>query len=162
MGHESRAAFGRGANLGKDAWRSIVRQLVAAGFLNLDIEGFGGLKLTADGGALLRGEKAFRYRVDTVLPKSSTSKAATRKAKERALSDLSEGEVSLLADLKQLRQQLARERGVPAYVIFSDRSLEDMARRQPRSPKEFADIHGVGEVKLRDLAESFLGIIAGA
>ncbi len=159
MGHNTRAAYGRGIAHGKDAWRSIVRQLVAANLLRLDIEGFGGLNLTADGRALLRGEKTFHYRADTVRPKT-TSPKATKLSSSEPYVELSDDETSLLTNLKKLRQQLARERGVPAYVIFSDRSLEDMARRQPRSPQEFADIHGVGEVKLRDLAEPFLGVIA--
>ncbi|MBT3171842.1 MAG: HRDC domain-containing protein, partial [Rhodospirillaceae bacterium] len=62
--------------------------------------------------------------------------------------------------LKQLRLDLAQQRGVPAYVIFTDRSLEDMARRQPHTADEFAEIHGVGEAKLRDLAEIFLSAIS--
>jgi len=160
MGHDARAAYGRGTAHSKDVWRSIIRQLVAADLLRLDIEGYGGLNLTDDGHAVLRGEKTFRYRVDTVRAKSASQKA-TKWSSD--LSDaLSDDEVSLLANLKKLRQELARERGVPAYVIFSDRSLEDMARRQPGSPREFADIHGVGEVKLRELAEPFLGVIAGS
>ena len=73
--------------------------------------------------------------------------------------DLTDNELQLLDRLKQLRLELAQKRGVPPYVIFADRSLEDMARRQPHTRNEFAEIHGVGEAKLRDLAEPFLTAI---
>ena len=71
-------------------------------------------------------------------------------------------DAGLLARLKQLRLALARERGVPAYVIFADRALDDMARRRPRNEAEFAEVHGVGAAKLRDFAAPFLAAIAAA
>ena len=159
-GHQSIATYGQGADLGKEEWRTIIRQLVAANLLRLDIEGYGGLKLTDDGGALLRGEKTFSYRVYAVKPDRKRKPVTGKKVTSPAVVELSSSEVLLLGRLKQLRLQLAQERGMPAYVIFSDRSLEDMARRQPRSLPEFADIHGVGKIKLRDLAEPFLAAIA--
>ena len=69
---------------------------------------------------------------------------------------------ALLGSLKELRLELARERNVPAYVIFSDRSLQDMARKRPGSVEEFADVFGVGESKLRDFAEPFLAAIGSS
>ena len=83
-----------------------------------------------------------------------------KKAAREAAPDLTDSEFLLLDRLKQLRLELAQQRGVPAYVIFTDRSLEDMARRQPHTADEFAEIHGVGEAKLRDLSEIFLGAIS--
>ena len=62
--------------------------------------------------------------------------------------------------LKELRLQLARERGVPAYIVFTDRSLIDMVRKPPRTTKEFAEINGTGAVKLKDFWEPFLAAIA--
>ena len=159
-GHQSIAAYGKGADRRKEAWRSILRQLVTANLLRLDIEGYGGLKLTADGRALLRGEKTFSYRIDAVRPERKSKTTAGKKAAALPAVELSNPEIVLLDRLKRLRLQLAQERGVPAFVIFSDRSLEDMARRQPRSLPEFADIHGVGKTKLRELAEPFLAAIA--
>jgi len=154
-GHHSLPTFGVGAGLAKDQWRTIVRQLVAAGFLELDIQGYGGLSATAAGRALLRGEQGFRYRMDAVRRKPARrAKAAVAEA------TAGDADPQLLAALKQLRLSLAQERGVPAYVIFSDRALEDMARRRPRSREQFAEVHGVGAAKLRDLAEPFLALIA--
>ena len=64
--------------------------------------------------------------------------------------------------LKALRLELARERGVPAYVVFPDRALADMARRRPHTEAEFAEVHGVGAAKLEQFAEPFLAAIANA
>ena len=89
--------------------------------------------------------------------------SAARKSKSAPVSDLDEAGIALLDTLKDLRRQLASERQVPAYIVFSDRSLHDMAQRRPATMAEFADIHGVGAAKRRDFAEIFLAAIkAGA
>ncbi|MCG8561215.1 MAG: HRDC domain-containing protein, partial [Hyphomicrobiales bacterium] len=75
-------------------------------------------------------------------------------------SDLPEADQALLARLKALRLALAQAQDVPAYVIFSDRSLEDMARRRPRSREDFAEVHGVGAVTLERRGDMFLAAIA--
>ena len=155
--HNLLPTYGVGADHSKNAWRSIIRQLVAADFLDLDIRGYGGLRVTKKGRALLRGEAEFRYRTDAVERASGKPKAKRTVAE---IPELTGGDIALFTRLKELRLGLAREREVPAYVIFSDRSLQDMARRRPRSPAEFADVFGVGEAKLREFAEPFLQAIA--
>jgi ATP-dependent DNA helicase RecQ len=155
LNHDRLDVYGRGAAVGRREWQSILRQIVAAGYLRLDIGGYGGLKLTPASRALTTGEKAFRYRPDTVKRKAERRAKTARKT----VPDLSESEFILLDRLKALRRDLAQTRGVPAYVIFSDRSLQEMAHRQPRTAEDFAEIHGVGEAKLRDLAEIFLAEI---
>ena len=157
-GHDRLPTFGVGADLKKDAWQSLLRQLVAAGFLRLDIQGYGGLALTDEGRDLLRGAARFRYRRDT-LRRAPKSAKATKTAEPTA--ELTPDQEALLARLKALRMRLAKARRVPAYVIFSDRALADMARRAPRSLEDFAQVHGVGAAKLRDFAETFLAEIAG-
>ena len=156
-GHDTLKTFGVGRTHSKEAWRSILRQLVAADLLSLDIKGYGGLRVTSAGQDLLRGDGSFRYRQDTV----------RRRSEPRAPADsrpaaLSSDDAALLDRLKALRRRLAQERAVPAYVIFSDRSLQDMAERRPRTKTEFAAVHGVGTAKLRDLAEPFLSAIEEA
>ncbi|MDA1100440.1 MAG: HRDC domain-containing protein, partial [Proteobacteria bacterium] len=74
--------------------------------------------------------------------------------------DLSERDLGLLGALKALRSRLSKARGVPAYVVFSDRSLADMALRRPATPDEFATVHGVGQAKLKKFAAVFLAVIA--
>ena len=158
FGHARLPAYGQGEGETKDTWRSILRQLVASGFLSLDISGYGGLSLTPDGQSLLEDGGEFRFRRDAVRPKGGTTRAAGKAAP--AHDDLSESDGDLFAALKDLRMGLAKERGVSAYVIFSDRSLIDMAASKPVDDIEFAGVFGVGEAKLRDFCQPFLAVIA--
>lgn len=157
--HDQLPVFGAGADLSKDAWKSIIRQLVAGGYLRLDIEGYGGLNATPKGQALLQGEESFSYREDAVAAK--TAKLKKGKSGE-AFPPLNREDTGLLAALKSLRLRLAKERGVPAYVVFSDRTLIDMAQRRPGDTVAFAEVHGVGAAKLRDFGDIFLQAIAEA
>jgi ATP-dependent DNA helicase RecQ len=156
-GHDRLAAYGSGADLRKPEWQSIIRQLVSAGFLRLDVQGYGGLAITPKGRDLVRGEESFRYRQDTL----KKSRAAKRRVSDLAAdADLPEADTKLLTELRALRLYFAKERGVPAYVVFTDRTLVDMARRKPVTIDEFAEVHGVGAAKLRDFAEPFLKAIS--
>ncbi|MEE8333989.1 MAG: DNA helicase RecQ [Alphaproteobacteria bacterium] len=162
-GHDRLQTFGIGSDRPKQDWRSLIRQLVAAGFLHLDVAGYGGLSVTEKGAALLRGDETFGYRPDR-LP-GAGRKTKDRKTRAAAATDadappLTPDQASLLAALRELRLGLARERRVPAYVVFTDRALDDMARRAPRDEDEFAEVHGVGAAKLRKFAAPFLAAIA--
>ena len=77
-----------------------------------------------------------------------------------AAAELSDNDAGLFAALKELRLSIAHERGVPAYVVFQDRALLDMARRKPRNESEFAEVFGVGKARLRDFSAPFLDLIA--
>jgi ATP-dependent DNA helicase RecQ len=149
-GHRQLASFGSGAARKKDEWQSLIRQLVAGGFLTLDAHG--GLAIGPQGHALGRGEAAFRYRLADG-PVRSKSRSDVLDAGEAA-------DPAILAVLKSLRLQLARERQVPAFVIFSDRTLIDMATRSPRDLDAFAAVHGVGAAKLKEFGGIFLNVIA--
>ena len=164
FGHHRLATFGVGADRGKNEWRSLVRQMVATGYLRLDIAGYGGLGITDKGRALLRGEGVFLYREDTVIVRRKAPKREARAWDGDRAEDLPPDgdEAALLAVLKALRLALARERGVPAYVVFPDRTLIDMARRRPRSEAEFAAVNGVGAAKLAQFAGPFLAAIDAA
>jgi ATP-dependent DNA helicase RecQ len=98
-----------------------------------------------------------QYRVET---RHRGSRGKLRSA-QGAAADTEGLDASLLAALKALRLRLAKERQVPAYVIFSDRTLIDMAARQPRDLDALAEVNGVGAAKLREFGEIFLGAIAG-
>ena len=189
FGHDRLPTYGAGADLGKEEWRSIIRQLVAGGFLEMDIHGYGGLSITEQGRTLLTGDGTFRYRRDTM----RRAAAGRRKKKPAVSAAIPEGEpggapegvpggepggvpegvpgeapanefspaqAALLEKLKALRLGLARERDVSAFVVFHDKSLEDMVRRRPQTAAEFAEVHGVGEAKLREFAAPFLAAIA--
>lgn len=157
-GHDQLKTWGKGAHQAKEAWRSILRQLVAAGYLTIDIQAYGGLKLTPAAKPLLDGEGSFRYRPDISKPKGKTASARKTAA---AAQDLDDSQNEMLARLKDLRRRLASDKGVPPYLIFADRSLVDMAVKKPANREEFASVHGVGEAKLRDLADPFLAAING-
>ena len=153
-----------GADRGKNEWRSLIRQMVATGFLRLDIGGYGGIAMTDKGRGLWQGESVFLYRLDTVpaRPPKPPREAGERRRKASEDGLLSGPETALLDALKTLRLGLAKERGVPAYIVFSDRTLIDMARRKPRTEEEFAEVNGVGAAKLKAFATPFLAAIENA
>ena len=155
-GHQRLSSFRTGIAHRKTVWLSLIRQLVAGGFLVPDPDGHGGLAISESGRALGRGEVAFQYRVETRDPL-----ARGRKRAAQGSAAAGEGvDASLLAALKTLRLRLAKERQVPAYVVFSDRTLIDMAERRPQDLDDFAEVNGVGAAKLKEFGEIFLSAIA--
>ena len=156
-GHDGLPTYGLGADLDKNTWRSIIRQLVASDHLHLDVGGYGGLSLKEKGQALLNGDRDFSYRKDVIKQTAKKKKASAAKA---APEDLTESQAELLTRLKAKRTELARARRVPPYVIFSDRSLEEITRIQPQDEAAFAEIHGVGAAKLKKFAAIFLAVVA--
>lgn len=158
-GHDRLPTFGAGAGRKKGEWQSLIRQMVATGLLRIDIAGYGGLGINDSGRALLKGDGTFLYRADTVAQPAAAQRKSRTTAPDQMLSD---EQMVLLGILKDVRLNLARERGVPAYIVFPDRSLIDMAQRTPRTIEDFAAINGVGAAKLKDFAEPFLAAIAVA
>ncbi|MBE0529707.1 MAG: DNA helicase RecQ [Rhodospirillales bacterium] len=158
-GHNNLSLFGRGAERARADWQSLIRQLVAAGFLALDIAGYGGLRVAERGRALMAGDEVFQYRPDTL--RRATKAERKKPGKRETAAGLTPAQSALFAALKDLRLALARERGVPAYAIFPDRSLIEMAQQTPRTADDFAAITGVGAAKLRNFAALFLEAIAG-
>ena len=155
-GHQQLVSFKTGIMHRKPVWLSLIRQLVAGGFLVPDPDGHGGLGISESGRALGRGEVAFEYRVEG---RDRLARGRKRAAQGSAMGG--EGvDSSLLAALKALRLRLAKERQVPAYVVFSDRTLIDMAERRPQDLDDFAEVNGVGAAKLKEFGEVFLSAIA--
>ena len=152
-GHDRLEVYGGGKEWSRQQWRSIIHQLVAAGHLDIDYD-HGGLRVTRKGRDLLAGEEEFRYR------RLRKPAAPQRAAPARDREPPPEYDRDLFTRLKWLRLDLARKRGVPAYIIFHDRTLAEMAARQPSTPAEFAAVPGVGDAKFRDFAEPFLAEIA--
>ena len=152
FGHDRHAIFGAGKGLKRENWQSLIRQLVAAEFLAIDISAYGALTIAGKGQALQRDEGSFHYRAAAPRKKAS--------ALTQSLPLTGDSDDGLLHVLKQLRLRLAKERRVAAYLIFSDRSLIDMAARKPKTPDEFAQIIGVGAAKLKEFAHIFLKAIS--
>jgi ATP-dependent DNA helicase RecQ len=155
--HDELPTYGAGADRAAGEWTGIIRQMVAAGLLEIDIAGYGGLKATQAGAALMQGEGEFRYRPDTIRAPKSAGRKAAASAAAQSLDDTG---ADLLQRLKALRLDLAKARDVPAYVIFSDKALIDMAARRPADRDAFAEVYGVGAAKLRDFGDIFLAEIA--
>ena len=159
FGHDGLAIFGAGRDRQRSEWQSLIRQMAASGFLQLDAGGYGGLSIGDRGRALMRGEGGFRYRRDIIRTTKKMQRAAAM-----AAAGADPAMEALLARLKILRSKLAGERRVPAFVIFSDRSLIDMAMKRPKTLDEFGEVHGVGAAKLGEFGKVFLseiGALAG-
>jgi ATP-dependent DNA helicase RecQ len=154
-GHDRLSVYGAGAAHKKDYWQAFIRQAVAGNYLTINIQKYGALQIAPRGRAVAAGEEDFALReIDTSKP-ARTAKA--RKAEKRPVA---EGDRDLLAALKTLRLDLARARKVPAFVVFSDATLIEMAGERPATLDQMAGINGVGPRKLEDFGERFLEAIA--
>ena len=171
-------ADGKSGGLSKTQWRSVFRQLVARGYLRVELEGFGSLLLEAKCRPVLRGEETVELRQDpprALAPRPQSARAApgTRAAfprHSRASGNPEDAEPAPLAAepanpalfeaLRAKRRELAQSQGVPPFVIFHDRALLEMCRDLPRTPAQLRAITGVGERKLERYGGEFLPIIA--
>ncbi|MVW75501.1 DNA helicase RecQ [Pseudomonas xionganensis] len=156
VGHQHLSVFGMGKALSEGEWRSLFRQLVARGLADVDLDGFGGLRLSASCRPLLRGEVSLELRRD-LKPQQSA------KASSSAASQLVRGEEREQWEaLRSLRRKLAEEHSVPPYVIFPDATLLEMLRSKPSTLAEMARVSGVGARKLERYGEAFLKVLAGS
>ncbi|UOM33154.1 DNA helicase RecQ [Acuticoccus sp. I52.16.1] len=153
-GHDTIKTFGVGADQSKKVWRSIFRQLEGIGLAVPDPNDYHAWKISNAGWRVLKGEDTVLLRKDTMSLKDKAPKSST--AAKELPTDYDE---ALLAALKGLRRELANERDVPAYVVFSDRTLIEMAAKVPQTSDQLRGVHGVGERKLRDYGPAFLDVI---
>jgi ATP-dependent DNA helicase RecQ len=155
FGHRHLSTYGIGRELNEKQWLSVFRQLITLGYLEVDHEAHGALKLTEASRPLLRGETGLRLRrdEDKTLSRRQTSSGAT-------LADPANHQ--LWEALRGLRKQLAEDQGVPSYVIFHDSVLLDMVRQHPLSLAELGRLSGVGEKKLERYGADFLAVIRKA
>jgi ATP-dependent DNA helicase RecQ len=156
FGHDRLSVFGVGADLDDAAWRSVFRQLVAVGLAGVDHAAHGGLKLEEASRAVLRGERTVEFR-RTVAPT-----AARKRSVPRPSPLVSPPDLALYEKLKQWRAVEAREQGVPAYVIFHDATLAEIARRRPVDRGGLAALTGVGGAKLDRYGEALLAMVTAA
>jgi ATP-dependent DNA helicase RecQ len=147
--HNELSTYGIGRELKRDAWQAIGRELLRLGLIECAPGKFATLSLTP------AGRDALRHRTPITLTKQIEVVARDQKARAGAI----ECDEALFEHLRDLRRKLADERNVPAYVIFSDVSLREMAKNYPTTETEFRRIPGVGEQKLKDFAEAFLSEI---
>lgn len=154
-GHAKLKTFGVGKERPKQDWRSIMRQIYASGLVQVALDNFGCWTITERGDRVLRGGESVVLRSD-VLATRETKKA--RRASAIQDSGLAPDN-PIFVKLKALRTELAKSENVPAYVVFSDRSLIDMALRKPKTVDELNACHGVGQAKLQRYGAAFLGVL---
>jgi len=153
FGHDKVSTWGIGENLKNNEWSSLYRQLISQGYLNTNSE-YGGVELTEKSRALLRGEESLIARKYRKPEKAqSTTKSGKLKAELRSVDE------ELFEALRECRTELANDQGVPSFVIFSDASLIEMARKRPQTDDTFRYINGVGDMKLERYGTQFMDVI---
>ena len=155
-GHQSLSTFGVGSDLSENQWRAVLRQLVALGHVVAEGE-YNTLALTDSARAVLKGEVQLTLREAAEAPRrSKTSKGAGKPA---APADLTGDALARFADLRAWRAEVAREHNLPAYIVFNDATLADMARIAPQTLGELGQISGVGVKKLQAYGEQILLVL---
>jgi ATP-dependent DNA helicase RecQ len=157
LGHDSLPTFGVGADLDEAGWRSVFRQLLAAGLLHADAQAYGALKLTDAARPVLKGESLLHLRRQrkqkSALAGRHKTVAATQIAGDPTL-------FALFDMLRAWRAEQAKVQGVPAYVILHDKTLHELAARQPANLDELLDVPGIGQAKAARYGTGLLEIVA--
>ena len=162
FGHDRLDAHGKGAHHTKTHLQGVMRQMIGAGLVRMDVERYGALSLTGPGRDVLNGRAQFECREVNVPAGGKTrGDRKLREARRKAVEDtLSERDRGLLARLKALRAEIAREIAKPAYIVFSDATLMDMAKKRPGSREAMLEVSGVGESKFEKFGRAFLDAVA--
>ena len=160
-GHQQLSTFGVGADLPENQWRAVLRQLVALGHVVAEGE-YNTLSLTDSAKAVLKGEVQLTLREAMEPPKrGKAARPAKAGGKSSAPADLTGDALARFQDLKDWRAGVAREHNLPAYVVFHDATLADMARIAPQSLGELGAISGVGAKKLQAYGQAILDVLGG-
>jgi ATP-dependent DNA helicase RecQ len=162
FGHERLSVFGIGRELNEKQWRAAMRQLVAMGHLRADSEAFGALKLTETARGVLKGETEILLREQT----SGRDRPARSKSRRGDLAPAPGNsgqatDANLLGVLRAWRSEVARTRGVPAYVVLHDATIEGIAASRPRTPEALRDIPGIGDKKLERYGRELIELVNG-
>ncbi|NHC06153.1 DNA helicase RecQ [Azonexus fungiphilus] len=152
-GHDQLPTFGVGSDLDEHAWKSVFRQLAAAGLVHVDMAEHGALQLTDAAREVLKGQRQVQLR-RPLKRKSSPSRSSST-----AVSDLAPADEALFQLLRKWRADTAREQGVPAYVILHDKTLRELAETRPVSHGLLAGITGMGSAKIEHYGEELLQLI---
>jgi ATP-dependent DNA helicase RecQ len=154
--HHTVSTFGIGKDLSDSQWKSVFRQLVARGYLNVNFD-YGQLSLSETSRSILRGEESLMLRVDTMQTKSSMG-GGSKKSKSV---DINDDDIPLWEALRACRTSLASEQGIPPFMIFHDATLKDMLDNKPSTLESFGTLSGVGQKKLDKYGADFLAVLEG-
>ncbi|MEZ4461635.1 MAG: RQC domain-containing protein [bacterium] len=158
-GHHELSTHGIGKDLDENVWRSLGRQLLQAGLVQQDGQ-YGGYSLTPSAWPVLKGEEKFEGRLPRPETKSSRSGRSGRSGRKATKNTgLNAQELELFELLRAKRKALADKKGVPPYVVFSDRTLIEMCQHLPQDLTAFGAIHGVGQKKLDVYGDAFLAVL---
>jgi ATP-dependent DNA helicase RecQ len=160
FGHADLPTFGAGADLDDAGWRSVFRQLLAAGLLQADAQAYGALRLMDAARPVLKGEATLSLRKQAKRIHGKKSALTTRRSNSSVGPALAEADAPLFEALRAWRAGLAREQGVPAYVILHDKTLRELAARRPASAADLLDIPGIGQAKVERYGETLLQLLA--
>ena len=154
--HERLSTYGIGDDLADNQWRSVLRQLVAGGYVRSDPARYNALTLTPISRPLLRGEATLTLREETRIAKRARAPARDRDDGF----EIAAGDTALWEALRETRRKIAATAGLPPYVVFHDTTLKELVRLRPDSPDAMLRVHGVGKAKLERYGEAFLAVIA--
>jgi ATP-dependent DNA helicase RecQ len=161
FGHDKLSVFGIGRELNEKQWRGAIRQLVALGHLAPDSEAFGALKLTETARGVLKGETEVMLRGETPGSRIRASRAKSRRGDlaPSAAGAAKAGDPTLLGALRAWRSQVARSRGVPAYVVLHDSTIDGIAASRPTTLTQLRDIPGIGDKKLEHYGDELIALV---
>lgn len=160
LGHDQLSTFGIGQDLSDGEWRGVVRQLLAAELLAVDTDGYGTIRLTPASAGVLRGERQVRLRREP--ERTGRATRERRPGRAAAAADLTGEAAALFETLRAWRATAAKEQGVPAYVVFHDATLREIATRRPTTRAELGSISGVGVAKLERYADGVLATLGAS
>jgi ATP-dependent DNA helicase RecQ len=155
--HDSLSVYGIGSERTEAEWRAILRQAIALGLVTVDHEVYSSLKLTDAARPVLKGGQKVQLRQ---YQKPVKQKRATTAAKGYVETDLSGSEQAIFDKLRWWRVETARAHGVPAYVIFVDATLREIAKVKPTSLQDLRGVTGVGEKKLVSYGDEIVALIS--
>ena len=164
FGHDRLSVFGIGREHNEKQWRTVLRQLVAMGHLQADSEAFGALKLTESARGVLKGETEVMLR-EQASGRDRPSRAKSRRgdlAPQPAARGGAPVNANLLATLRAWRSEVARKRGVPAYVVLHDATIDGIAASRPTTPDQLREIPGIGDKKLERYGRELIALIASS
>jgi ATP-dependent DNA helicase RecQ len=164
FGHDKLSVFGIGRELNEKQWRAVLRQLVAMGHLKPDTEAFGALKLTESARGVLKGETVVMLREQ---PAGTRVRASRTKSRRGDLAPVAKGGTesgnpALLGILRAWRSQTARQRGVPAYVVLHDSTIDGIATSRPTTLTQLRGIPGIGDKKLEHYGDELIALVNAA
>jgi len=157
-GHDGLPTFGVGADFDDMAWRSVFRQLLAAGLLEADAQAYGALKLTEAARPVLKGETRLTLRRHTPRAKGKSARTGAEGRRDSIVA--APADAPCFEALRAWRAEQAREQGVPAYVILHDRTLHELAAQRPQAQEALRQIAGIGQAKAERYGAALLDLLA--